>query len=57
MNSFADAGWKDVMPYPVDFRSRNLSDGLGWNFHRNLGLTNIALREWVGRAVYAATRQ
>ncbi len=55
MNSFSRAGWENIVPYPVDFRTRDLSDGMGWNFQRNLGLTNIALREWVGRAAYSVT--
>lgn len=54
VSSFAAAGWPGIIPYPVDFRTRAFSDGLGWNFQRNLGLINVALREWVGRAAYAA---
>ncbi len=55
MKSFTAAGWQDIVPFPVDFRTRHWSDGLGWNFQRNLGLTNTALREWAGRAVYLMT--
>lgn len=55
LQSFDAAGWSDVIAYPTDYRTRALADGLGWNFGRNLGLVNTALREWVGRFAYAAT--
>jgi uncharacterized SAM-binding protein YcdF (DUF218 family) len=55
MDSFTAAGWTGVVPYPVDYRSRAWVDGLGWNFQRNLGLMNTALREWVGQVAYAVT--
>ena len=55
LRSFAAAGWEGVVPVPADFRSRAWADGMGWNFHRNLGLLNTALREAVGRLAYAAT--
>lgn len=55
ISSFMAAGWQEIVPFPVDFRTRQWSDGLGWNFQRNLGLTNTALREWAGRAVYSMT--
>jgi uncharacterized SAM-binding protein YcdF (DUF218 family) len=51
-SSFKAAGWQEIEPYPVDFRTWHWSDGLGWNFERNLRLTNTALREWVGRLIY-----
>jgi uncharacterized SAM-binding protein YcdF (DUF218 family) len=53
--SFASAGWESILPYPVDYRTRSWRDGLGWNFGRNLGVLNTAIREWVGRAAYALT--
>lgn len=55
LRSFRAAGWENLVPYPVDYRTRNWREGLGWAFARNLGLLNTALKEWVGRAVYAAT--
>ncbi len=55
VDSFAAAGWQNIAPFPVDFRTRAWSEGLGWNFQRNLGLMNTALRERVGRVVYAMT--
>jgi len=55
LESFLAAGWEGILPYPVDHRTRPWGDGLGWNFARNLGLLNSAIREYVGRAAYAAT--
>ncbi|MCE8519209.1 YdcF family protein [Ruegeria pomeroyi] len=55
LRSFAAAGWEGVVPVPADFRTRAWADGLGWNFHRNLGMMNAALREAVGRLAYAVT--
>lgn len=55
IDSFTAAGWEEVVPFPVDFRTRDWPDGLGWNFQRNLGLTNTALREWTGQVVYSLT--
>lgn len=52
--SFAAAGWTGIIPYPVDYRSRAWTDGVGWNFQRNLNLMNTSLRERVGQAAYAA---
>ena len=55
MRSFASAGWRDVVAYPVDFRSTSFADGLGWNLAGNLDLLNIALREWAGGLAYRLT--
>jgi uncharacterized SAM-binding protein YcdF (DUF218 family) len=54
VQSFAAAGWADVIPVPVDYRSRAWADGLGWNLPRNLTLMNKAIREWFGQSAYAA---
>ncbi|WP_299792837.1 YdcF family protein [uncultured Marivita sp.] len=51
MMSFKAAGWQEIIPFPVDFQTRSWSSGLGWNFQRNLRLTNMAIREWIGRLV------
>lgn len=55
IGSFKAAGWPEILPYPVDFRARDWSNGFSWDFQRNLGLTNTALREWAGRLIYSAT--
>ena len=55
IRSFEAVGWTEILPVPVDFRTRERSLSIGWDFQRNLTLTNLALREWVGRFVYRAT--
>jgi uncharacterized SAM-binding protein YcdF (DUF218 family) len=52
MQSFQAAGWTGLVPFPVDYRSGPVIDGIGWDLARNLELLNIALREWVGRLAY-----
>ncbi|MEN8981991.1 MAG: YdcF family protein [Planktotalea arctica] len=53
--SFEAAGWDDIIPYPVDYRTGSFSDGIGWNLSDNLGILNIAIKEWVGRFAYPLT--
>jgi uncharacterized SAM-binding protein YcdF (DUF218 family) len=52
MRSFEAAGWAGLTPWPVDYRTAALSDGIGWNLTRNLGVLGIALREQVGQLAY-----
>ena len=53
--SFEAAGWGEIIPYPVDYRTGSFSDGIGWNFSGNLEVLNIAIKEWVGRLAYRLT--
>ncbi|WP_323764771.1 YdcF family protein [Marinovum sp.] len=48
MRSFERAGWPGLVPWPVDFRSQRLGDGIGWNLAENLDQLNIAMKETVG---------
>ncbi|ALI53980.1 YdcF family protein [Celeribacter marinus] len=50
--SFEAAGWDDIIPHPVDYRTGSFSDGIGWNLSGNLEILNIAIKEWVGRLAY-----
>lgn len=50
--SFQDAGWEQLVPWPVDHRSRAFVDGLGWNLAHNLTMLNTAVKEWVGLLAY-----
>lgn len=45
---FHAAGWSDVIPYPVDHRSRALGDAFGWDPARNMEMLNIAVKERLG---------
>ena len=55
LDSFEAAGWDDIVPHPVDFRTGSFSDGIGWNLAGNLEVLNIAIKEWVGRLAYRLT--
>ncbi len=52
LQSFEAAGWTGLVPYPVDYRSARLVDGIGLAMAENIELLNIAVREWVGRVAY-----
>jgi uncharacterized SAM-binding protein YcdF (DUF218 family) len=52
--SFRRAGWADLTPYPVDYRTGTFRDGFGWNLTGNLLNLQTAISEWVGLAAYAA---
>lgn len=55
MASFEAAGWRDVIPYPVDYRTGSFTGGLGWDFSSNLEDLNTSIKEWVGRLAYRLT--
>jgi len=55
MASFEAAGWRNVAPYPVDYRTGSFTGGIGWDFSSNLEDLNTALKEWVGRLAYRWT--
>lgn len=57
IQSFRAAGWTGLVPYPVDYRSGTVGDGIGWDLARNLDLLNIALKEWAGRLAYGVLRR
>ncbi len=50
--SFQAAGWPNIIPYPVDYRSGNFAAGIGWDFSGHLEILNVAIREYVGRLAY-----
>lgn len=50
--SFDSAGWHEIIPHPVDYRTGSFIDGIGWNLAGNLEVMNIAIKEWVGRLAY-----
>ncbi|MEZ5675726.1 MAG: hypothetical protein R3D81_11050 [Thalassovita sp.] len=53
--SFRAAGWRNVVPYPVDYRTGSFTGGVGWDFSSNLEDLNTAIKEWVGRLAYRLT--
>lgn len=50
--SFEAAGWREIIPHPVDYRTGSFGEGIGWNLSGNLEILNIAAKEWVGRLAY-----
>jgi uncharacterized SAM-binding protein YcdF (DUF218 family) len=55
--SFCAAGWKNIVPWPTDYRSGGFVDRIGWNFALNLNDLNTGVREWIGLAAYSLTRR
>jgi uncharacterized SAM-binding protein YcdF (DUF218 family) len=55
MQSFETAGWTGLVPYPVDYMTSSFVDVVGWDLQTNLFFLNLAIKEWVGRLVYAMT--
>ena len=55
LGSFEAAGWPDLVPYPVDFRSENLVNRIEWSPIDNIKLLDIAIKEHIGRLAYRVT--
>ncbi len=55
--SFCAAGWRNIVPWPTDYRTGGFADRIGWNFALNLNDLNIGVREWIGLAAYSLTRK
>ena len=55
--SFCAAGWRNIVPWPTDYRTGGFTDRIGWNFASNLNELNIGVREWIGLAAYSLTRR
>lgn len=54
IGAFCSAGWRNLVPYPVDYRAADRI-GFSWSFTDNLALLNIGLKEWIGLIVYNGT--
>ena len=54
VGAFCAAGWRKIIPYPVDYRAAERL-GLNWLYAENLKPLNVAVKEWVGLVVYHAT--
>ncbi len=55
--SFCAAGWKNIVPWPTDYRSGGFVERIGWDFADNLQDLNVGVREWIGLAAYSLTRR
>ncbi|MEM1388036.1 MAG: YdcF family protein [Pseudomonadota bacterium] len=49
--TFCAAGWREIIPYPVDFRSGGRAQG----FATNLNYLGRASKEWIGLLAYRMT--
>lgn len=50
--SFCAAGWKNIVPWPTDYRTGGFAERIGWNFAINLNDLNVGVREWIGLTAY-----
>ncbi|MGV6850468.1 MAG: YdcF family protein [Marinibacterium sp.] len=53
LGTFCAAGWRDLIPYPVDFRAPRRGGRLGWQFGGNLRDLDLSVKEWIGLLAYA----
>ena len=54
VGSFCAAGWRNIVPYPVDFRGVDDVD-LAWDLGAGLTDLNIGVKEWIGIFAYRVT--
>ena len=54
VGSFCAAGWQNVVPYPVDFRSVP-GLRLKWDLAGRLSTLNTGIKEWIGLLAYRVT--
>ncbi len=55
VGAFCRAGWRNVTPWPVDYRTARFHRDIGWNLSKHLVELNTAWREWIGLLAYRAT--
>jgi uncharacterized SAM-binding protein YcdF (DUF218 family) len=55
LGSFCAAGWRDLVPYPTDYRGGTFWEQAGWSLADNLTDLNIGVKEWVGLLAYRVT--
>lgn len=54
VGTFCAAGWRDIIPYPVDFRGMGRLE-LRWNLGNRLVALNTGAKEWIGILAYRVT--
>ena len=52
---FCAAGWTNLVAWPDDVRAVGFGERWGWGVAVNLQELNIAVKEWIGTAVYRLT--
>jgi uncharacterized SAM-binding protein YcdF (DUF218 family) len=54
VGTFCAAGWRNIIPYPVDYRGIGSLE-IGWDLGGRLSVLNIAVKEWIGLTAYRIT--
>jgi len=52
LGSFCAAGWRNLIPYPVDYRGGDLFAQIKWDLAEHLEELNIGVEEWIGLLAY-----
>ncbi|MDF0603904.1 YdcF family protein [Psychromarinibacter sp. C21-152] len=52
VETFCAAGWRWLVPWPVDHRSEGGAWRPDWRLALNLDVLNLAVKEWIGRIAY-----
>lgn len=55
LGSFCAAGWRNLVPFPTDYRGGTFWDNIGWNLAANLDELNFGVKEWIGLLAYRTT--
>lgn len=50
---FCAAGWRGIVPWPVDYSAAG--GGIGWSLAERLRTLNTGVKEWIGLGAYRAT--
>ena len=52
LGSFCAAGWREMIPYPVDFRSSKTLEFRRPRFAEHINVLNVGVHEWIGLIIY-----
>ena len=55
LGSFCAAGWREIIPYPVDFRSSKTLEFRRPRFAEHMNVLNVGVHEWIGLIIYRWT--
>lgn len=55
LGAFCAAGWRDLIPYPVDYRGGAVLSNIEWNLAGHLNALNAGAKEWIGLLAYRTT--